>query len=430
MRIAALCCKLRPGGGRRAAVVTEGGLGLGATEWTVVILVVGARLLLPFTIPYYPLAGSVACMILDSIDQSIFQKFPAIPLDGYQSYDKSLDIYYLAIIYFSTMRNWTNPAAFKMSFFLYYYRLVGVVAFELTQVRAILFIFPNTFEYFFDFVEAVRLRWDWKHMGKWTVIISAALIWIFIKLPQEWWIHIAQLDMTDFIKETLFGVDATDSWSTAIANRPWVLILAIAIFAAIGIAGYWIVTRKAPPGDRRPSLKADPLPPECRGAELYRTVRATEKLFDRALLEKVVLTGLISVIFAQYLLSDDVKSVSVLAFVGVFVALNAMVSQWLARRGRAWTSVSVELVGMFAVNFGIVALLLAFVRVVGVTDTRAHVGKTLFFVFLFTVITVLFDRYHTVFRARGVLAKKGVPGAAHASRPQPRDGGVLAEPTP
>ena len=131
---------------------------MGATEWTVVVLVVGARLLLPFTIPYYPLAGSVACMILDSIDQSIFQQFPAIPLDGYQSYDKSLDIYYLAIIYMSTMRNWTNPYAFKVSFFLYYYRLVGVVAFELTQVRALLFIFPNTFEYFFDFVEAVRLR--------------------------------------------------------------------------------------------------------------------------------------------------------------------------------------------------------------------------------------------------------------------------------
>ena len=47
-------------------------------------------------------------MILDSIDQSIFQQFPDIPLEGYQSYDKSLDIYYLAIIYIATMRNWTN----------------------------------------------------------------------------------------------------------------------------------------------------------------------------------------------------------------------------------------------------------------------------------------------------------------------------------
>ena len=82
---------------------------MGATEWTVVILVVGARLLLPFTIPYYPLVGSIACMILDSIDQSIFQQFPAIPLEGYQSYDKSLDIYYLAIIYMSTHAQLDQP---------------------------------------------------------------------------------------------------------------------------------------------------------------------------------------------------------------------------------------------------------------------------------------------------------------------------------
>ncbi len=309
---------------------------MGAEEWTVVILVVGARLLLPFTIPYWPLPGAVACMLLDSIDQSIFQQFPAIPLEGYQSYDKSLDIYYLAIMYMATMRNWVNPMAFKMSFFLYYYRLVGVVIFELTQVRAILFIFPNTFEYFWDFVEAVRMRWNTMRMGKWTVILSAAAIWVFIKLPQEYWIHIAQKDMTDAIKE-LFGVDPTASWSEAISNRPELLVAAIVAVAVLLFVIYWIVTRKAPAGDHGIRLKADPLPPECQGSALYRTAKAAEGLFDRALLEKVVLTGLISVVFAQYLLSDDVRNVFVLAFVAGFVIVNAMVSQWMARRGREWT---------------------------------------------------------------------------------------------
>ena len=142
----------------------------------------------------------------------------------------------------------------------------------------------------------------------------------------------------------------------------------------------------------------------------------------------MVLTGLISVIFAQYLLSDDVRSVSVLAFVAAFVAVNAFVSQWLARRGRAWTSVAIELAAMFAVNFGIVAVLLAFVRVVGVTDTRAHVGKTLFFVFLFTVITVLYDRYRTVFTARGVLAKKGEETARRVGRPASPEGDLGLDP--
>jgi hypothetical protein len=381
---------------------------VGAEEWTVVILVVGARLLLPFTIPYWPLPGAIACMLLDSIDQSIFQQFPDIPLEGYQSYDKSLDIYYLAIIYVSTFRNWLSPAAFKVSFFLWYYRLIGVVAFELTQVRAILFIFPNTFEYFFDFIEAVRLGWNWKRIGTWTAIVSAALIWVFIKLPQEYWIHIAQRDMTDAIKE-LFGVEPTASWSAAISNRPELLVAAVVVVAVLLFVIYWIVTRKAPPFDHGARFKADPLPPELQGAELYRTARAEEGLFDRALLEKVVLTGLISVIFAQYLLPGDVGSIGVLAFVAGFVTINAFVSQWLARRGRAWTSVAIELAGMFVVNYAIVAAMQIAQRVLGIIDTRSPLGLTLFFVFLFTVITVLFDRYRTVFTARGVLAKRESP---------------------
>jgi hypothetical protein len=388
---------------------------VGTTEWIVVILVIGARLFLPFSIPRYPLVGSIACMLLDSIDQSIFQQFPAIPLEGYQSYDKSLDIYYLAIIYTATMRNWTNAFAFKMSWFLYYYRLVGVLAFELTQVRALLFIFPNTFEYFYDFVEAVRLRWDWKRMGKWTVILSTAFIWIFIKLPQEWWIHIAQLDMTDFIKETIFGVSKDATWGEAIANRPWVVVLAVVICVVLGSIGYWIVTRKAPPGDRKPSLKADPLPPECRGSELYRTVKATDRIFDRALLEKIVLTGVISVIFAQYLLSDEIRGSAVFVFVAVFIVVNAAVSQFLARHGAFHRSLQVEAIGMFIVNYGIVAVMEALQRFLGIADITAPLHLTAFFVFLFTVITVLFDRYHTVLRARGILEKRTLERAGETA---------------
>ena len=133
------------------------------------------------------------------------------------------------------------------------------------------------------------------------MILSAAAIWIFIKLPQEWWIHIAQLDMTDFIKETLFGVDPSASWSTAIANRPWVLVAAIvAVLAIVGIA-YWIIRKKAPPFDHKLRLKADPLPPLLRGAEPYRKVRAETSIFGWALREKVALTAIVCVIFGLML---------------------------------------------------------------------------------------------------------------------------------
>ncbi|MCX6364061.1 MAG: hypothetical protein NTW58_07820, partial [Actinobacteria bacterium] len=188
-------------------------------------------------------------------------------------------------------------------------------------------------------------------------------------------------------------------------NRPWVLVLAIAVVAVLIAVCWWIITRKAPPGDRRLSLRADPLPPECRGLELYHTVKATKKIFDLALLEKIVLTGLISVIFAQYLLPDDVRSARVLAFVAIFVVVNAVVSQWLARRSRTGRSVVVVLAGMFAVNFGIVFAMDYLERVVRVIDVRPSLPLMLFFVFLFTVITVLYDRYRTVFTARRLLER-------------------------
>ena len=228
--------------------------------------------------------------------------------------------------------------------------MIGVVTFELTQNRTILFIFPNTFEYFFLFVEAVRLGWDTKHMGRRTVILSAAAIWIFIKLPQEWWIHIAQLDMTDFIKETLFGVDPSATWAEAVANRPWVVVLAIVIIAAIVLIAYWIIKRKAPPFDHGLRIKPDPLPAWLRGAEPYRRVRAETSIFGWALREKVALTAIVSVIFGLMLTGGTASALRIIIGVAIFTVINAAVSHWMALRGRSWRLLAGELVTMLIVN--------------------------------------------------------------------------------
>src|SRR3954462_12068069 len=110
-----------------------------------------------------------------------------------------MDVYYLAIAYMSTLRNWTSPQAYNVSRFLYFYRLVGVTAFEFSGWRPLLLIFPNTFEYFFIAYELIRLRYDpTRFPARWWWTLAAA-IWIVIKLPQEYWIHVAQLDVTDTI---------------------------------------------------------------------------------------------------------------------------------------------------------------------------------------------------------------------------------------
>ena len=138
--------------------------------------VVLVRFLLPLLIPRYPLPAIIGCLVVDALDQSIFQAFGYDP-PGYQSYDKAMDVFYLAIAYLSTLRNWTSNDAFRVSRFLYFYRLVGVVAFELTQTRALLLIFPNTFEYFFIAYEGVRSRWSTLrlHLTGWVVVAAGDL---------------------------------------------------------------------------------------------------------------------------------------------------------------------------------------------------------------------------------------------------------------
>ena len=144
----------------------------------VFVTVVAARFLLPLSIPRYPLPAILACLVLDAADQSIFQAFTDDPLTGYQAYDKALDVYYLAIAYISTMRNWRDAVAFEVTRFLYLYRLAGVTLFELGGPRWLLLVFPNTFEYFFIAYEVVRTRWDPTRLRAPAVVGTLSLIHI------------------------------------------------------------------------------------------------------------------------------------------------------------------------------------------------------------------------------------------------------------
>src|SRR4051812_5684006 len=126
-------------------------LAVATDDGAVIAAIIISRLLLPLLIPRYPLM-ILAALVLDAIDGSLLDALTSVdtgPNGPYQSFDKALDIYYLAIAYLSTLRNWTSPSAFRVGQFLFYYRLVGVLAFELLHSRAMLLIFPNTFEFFF-----------------------------------------------------------------------------------------------------------------------------------------------------------------------------------------------------------------------------------------------------------------------------------------
>ena len=337
----------------------------------VFVAVVGARFLLPLLIWRYPLPAIVACLVLDGVDQSIFQAFGYDP-PGYQGYDKAMDVYYLAIAYLATLRNWTSQPAFVVGRFLYFYRLVGVVLFELTQSRTVLLVFPNTFEYFFIAYEALRSRWDPVRLLLAGWVGVAAAIWIVVKLPQEYWIHVAQLDVTD-----------------QLALHPWAGVVIAVLAVVVALVARLVVLPRAPEPDHGWRLAADPLPEAIDEAhEVAAWHRSQSRVWSAVTLEKVVLVALLSVIFAQTVPGVTASDLEVALGTALLVVLNAAISLAAARRSLS----PVSLVGTFVARM-MVNLALVLVASLLLGGGSVDEGTTVFFLLLLSLLTTLHDRW-------------------------------------
>jgi hypothetical protein len=333
----------------------------------VIAAVVLSRFLVPLLIPRFPLPAILASLIIDAVDDTIFQFILGEQPEGYQSYDKALDIYYLAIAYVSTLGSWRNVVALGASRFLWYYRLVGVAAFELTGTRALLIIFPNTFEYFFIWYEALRTRWNALAFTAAHIITAVVLIWVFIKLPQEWWIHVAQLDFTDELKANPW------MWGAMALGVAILIPLAIRYLRMLGPPDWSLTFRVEDHLTRRPEP----------------AVPVVEPLFSRVLVERIALTSLIGIIFAQ-LLELNASTLELVVALTVVIVVNSAVSQWLSRRGTTWRSLGVEFLVMSVFNFGV---LLAYIGLRSSFEAEFETGSVFFLVLVFTLIITLFDRY-------------------------------------
>ncbi|HQF70096.1 MAG TPA: hypothetical protein PLH39_02325 [Promineifilum sp.] len=379
----------------------------------VLALVVLGRLLLPLLIPWFPLPAIVACLVLDGIDQTLFQGLTRLQLDFYQTYDKALDVYYLAIAYLSTLRNWDNRFAFRVARALYYLRLAGVALFELTEWRVLLFLLPNTFEYFFIWYELLRLYRDPRALPRTTVISAAAAIWILVKLPQEYWLHIARLDVTDVLKTALFHASPETPWGHVFLAAPWLFAGGALLLAGIVVALAALAGRRLPVmayADARPAMTL-PLPHRLSRADLSVARAAWARdIFDRDLAEKLVLTALLTSIFAQMLpglaLSRPAATLPVVAGAVGVVVLTTMLSHVLVRRGIAWTNTLGQFLVMLAANFTVAFLYQALPGARDLPDVAV-----IFFVFLLSVIVTLFDRFQIIQRARWTTPRERAAAA-------------------
>ena len=344
-----------------------------ADERAVIVAIVLARLLVPLLIGRFPLVIVVA-LVLDGIDNSLLGLLTDVDLgpDGpYQSFDKALDIYYLAIAYLTMMRNWTSDAAIRIGQFLFYYRLVGVLLFELLDSRAMLLLFPNTFEFYFIVYALIALRFEPSRCSPRFWLATAAALWVFVKLPQEYWIHVAQLDFTE-----------------TVADHPWFGVLSALFVLALLAVVRFVVIPRLPPPDWGWRLAAAPLP-----ASLTRApgVRWGE------LAEKATLLALLSVIFASILPTVDLSGLEVALGAVVVVCASTAISAWYARGERLRIeSQALELAALLVVNLGLVYVAS---RLISDADDFP-LGTGLFFAFLTTLLITLYDAYKPVYDAR------------------------------
>ncbi len=83
-------------------------MGGDSSDIAVFLVVLAMRFVIPLFIPRFPLPAILAALVIDAADQTIFQQWTNLNLDGYQNYDKALDIFYLTIAFLAVYRNWTN----------------------------------------------------------------------------------------------------------------------------------------------------------------------------------------------------------------------------------------------------------------------------------------------------------------------------------
>jgi hypothetical protein len=350
-------------------------------DQAVFVLVVGGRFILPLLIPRFPLPAIIACLVLDGVDQTIFQAFGYDP-PGYQSYDKAMDIFYLSIAYLTTLRNWDNLGAVAVARFLFYYRLAGAFLFELTHERVVLLIFPNTFEYFFIAYHLVGLRWSTATVRTRTWVVTAAAIWIFVKLPQEYWLHVAELDVTDTLRD-----------------YPWTRWL-LAFVVIGGVAVLWFVVRpRLPRPEHALELGSGPVPAAVDDVASLAALRVSLGttggwVWSWMTLEKVVLIGLVAEIYGQILPGMTRDELELFVAVGVLVVVNAGITLLASRRRWTIQDAAYAVLARVATN---VVLVFAADRLLG---GGAAGWDTFFFLCLISLVTTLHDRYQPVYAYR------------------------------
>jgi len=168
------------------------------------IIVIILRLIVPFSILRYPLAGFLTAILLDVFDAPLASLIGGHTLGfggdfiEYNLIDKWLDTYFLFFGFLVSLR-WQNSLAKKTASLLFWFRFFGVVVFSLTGLRALLFFFPNIFEFFYLYYLTIARRFPALSPDSFKKLMLILIILLIPKLFFEYLLHVQQLEAVGII---------------------------------------------------------------------------------------------------------------------------------------------------------------------------------------------------------------------------------------
>jgi hypothetical protein len=248
-------------------------------------------------------------------------------------------------------------------------------------------MFPAIFEFYFLGVEVHRTRWNASRLNTSHLVAIASVSWM-LKLPQEYWLHVAQRSTTDWFKESVFGMDPSVSRVEVIAAHPWIVPAVTAIVSAVVVAGI-VALRYLPPFDHSSTYDADRL--ASRSSVIAGRRRSIEGVISLQLVDKVALVSLVGIAYAEILPDVDANAAQLAFGVGALVIASAVMSERLAHNEVPWRSPTVEFATLCAVNAPMMFALVMLNRFIPVS---ASVGLTaaLGYVAIVSMVIAVYDR--------------------------------------
>jgi hypothetical protein len=179
--------------------------------FTLSLIVVAYRFLIPLLVLRWPLGGYLLAMLADASDAMVLQgsDWGLFGGDhGYSNWDKALDLWMLTMALVATRKFWNERPARTAAVVLYAWRAAAIVTYYFWPHRIIFLFGPSIFENFYLMWGALRKWWPdaarrWASSAlSFTLILLAATI---PKVAQEYLMHYRYEDQTwNFFRTHIF----------------------------------------------------------------------------------------------------------------------------------------------------------------------------------------------------------------------------------